>query len=149
MSKQLRLFFSLCFVCTLLACLVVRVASESEAMVNLRPAVDDTAVVTKGSVTCTFSYSVVGGSSEEWFMELIEDSGVYRCHIQRPEKASYLYFLRFEATLSGVSLGNVEVWDNSASLLQEEAFVVDRSGGVVSQASGWSGTIHQIILDSA
>jgi len=94
-------------------------------------------------LSCDFSFNIVGGSSEEWEIELEEYEGMYVCNIERPSD-SYLFFTDFSATVSNSPLAEVEVWENTGEALRNEVYEIKETK--VTIAKGWQGTIRRIWL---
>ena len=79
-------------------------------------------------VTCSFEYAANGGSSEEWIIELAENSiGEIVCTIARPHPPSYLYFNSFTISITGGEIENAEIKGNAGTLSIESDFTITGS----------------------
>jgi hypothetical protein len=65
--------------------------------------------VSLGKVKCLFSWAAVGGTNEDWQATVSKKDG-YSCVIERPDKASYLFFKHFAASIIGADLNSAEVF---------------------------------------
>eukprot|EP01134_Creolimax_fragrantissima_P008554 CFRG8554T1 len=105
----------------------------------------------RGKVECTFEWTVTGGTDEQWamFIEKDLDKRVYVCEIERPNKATYLYFMNWTATLS--HLGDVSVYDNFNQLDMSETaneYFIDLSEARVSTTTSYSGALRRLVLET-
>jgi len=87
---------------------------------NVRPGVDDTVSVTLKGVTCSFSYSCNGGSSELWQASLsVKDNGEFECYVGRPNPPSYLVFSTFNSKITGGKVQKAELLSGTGHPLTE------------------------------
>ncbi|CAI8015381.1 Myeloid-derived growth factor [Geodia barretti] len=83
----------------------------------------------ENGVTCVFTYAAVGGTNEEWSMSMKKTGKTdYKCKVERPEQASYLYFMSFAISVLEHHVEKVEVFDNSGALLQDEDYEITKDG---------------------
>ena len=96
-------------------------------------------------MTCKFGFRVVGGSSEEWVLELLVDGAQARCAVGRP-RSTYLHFLGYHLTVEGKSVTSAEAFDNDGrGLLREEDFTVE--GDTMRQVPGNDNTVNRIVME--
>lgn len=126
------------------------VVAGEEISINVKPnGRPNTVSVTLGDgpAVCSFTYQAVGGTNEDWMMDIQQDRNTVTCTIARPSGTSYLYFQSFSATLDGLAgerLDVAEVWDDSGLLLVDDAFVVD--GNSIKQHKGFKGLMTKLTL---
>ncbi|EGD83272.1 hypothetical protein PTSG_11444 [Salpingoeca rosetta] len=97
-----------------------------------------------GEVTCAFEYAVVGGTNEQWFITIERADDMYRCVVQRPKEASYLYFMTFRLEMSGVdSIQSVEIRDNNELLGDDQYNLSDLT---VSASDNFSNALASIAV---
>ncbi|KAL5481571.1 hypothetical protein EMCRGX_G021762 [Ephydatia muelleri] len=113
---------------------------EATQFINIKPSGQLTHEKLKleNNVICIFTYSAVGGTNEEWSMDLKQiKKKMYTCTIERPgEQSSYLYFKSFAASILDHTIDSAEVFDSKGALLQNEEFIVDDKGGSVKHKDG-------------
>eukprot|EP01139_Manchomonas_bermudensis_P001774 Amastigsp_a2790_153.p2 type:complete len:144 gc:universal Amastigsp_a2790_153:40-471(+) len=135
-------------VCALAALALVAHAAESPFNVRPNGRIGTASVTMEdGSATCHFQYQAVGGTNEEWMMDIQRSRGHVTCTIGRPSQASYLLFQSFSAKLEGAvnrELSFAEVWDNDGALLQGDAFVLD--GLSVNMGKNFGGILSRVTL---
>lgn len=132
----------------LLLLFVMCISGESvEKELNVRPNVDGNVELKLKDTICKFEYKCTGGTNEMWKMTLSDDDGLFTCFIGRPSPPSYLLFTTFTASLEGRTLSNVEVWDNSGVVLQNDQYVVEDNKQVKS-SGGWGGNLALIVMTS-
>eukprot|EP00211_Chloroparvula_japonica_P008961 CAMPEP_0119120148 /NCGR_PEP_ID=MMETSP1310-20130426/1321_1 /TAXON_ID=464262 /ORGANISM="Genus nov. species nov., Strain RCC2339" /LENGTH=152 /DNA_ID=CAMNT_0007109613 /DNA_START=27 /DNA_END=485 /DNA_ORIENTATION=+ len=125
-----------------------RKTQEVEETFSLRPNRGaDSVEVSVGSHTCVFRYDIVGGSSEDWTLSMTVTKGDVECVIHRPQD-SYLYFLSFDASISGVDLVDVSVYDNTGEVLRNDVYYISDDGHVRNEEN-WEGTIREVVLFGA
>eukprot|EP01125_Pyxidicula_operculata_P009499 TRINITY_DN3127_c3_g1_i3.p1 TRINITY_DN3127_c3_g1~~TRINITY_DN3127_c3_g1_i3.p1 ORF type:complete len:139 (+),score=12.36 TRINITY_DN3127_c3_g1_i3:43-459(+) len=113
---------------------------------NLRPSVPSSESVELDGVSCTFSYSADGGSSEEWDIQLEKSGDKYACVVGRP--GSYLFFKQFKIQLSGKKIDSVVIRDND-SVFSNSDYVISPGDNSVSSKQGWMGSLASIIVESS
>eukprot|EP00043_Microstomoeca_roanoka_P020892 m.254372 g.254372 ORF g.254372 m.254372 type:complete len:156 (+) comp17984_c0_seq1:69-536(+) len=97
-----------------------------------------------GEMACIFEYAVVGGTNEEWHINIERTHDTYKCTIQRPDQASYLYFMTFSVQMEGLkSIESVEVRDPNG-LLGSEQYTVD--GFKVSAGDGFANALESVTI---
>lgn len=113
---------------------------EATQSINIKPSGQLTheKIKLENNVICIFTYSAVGGTNEEWSMDLKQiKKKTYTCTIERPgEQASYLYFKSFAASILDHTIDSAEVFDSKGALLQNEEFIIDEKGGSVRHKDG-------------
>jgi len=132
----------------LVVCGVHCIHAESvEKELNVRPNVDDSVELKLKDITCKFEYKCTGGTNEKWKMTLSDDDGAATCFVGRPSPPSYLFFSTFSASLGGKTLSNVEVWDNSGVVLQNDQYIVE-GNKEVKVSSGWGGNLALLVMSA-
>eukprot|EP01095_Lingulamoeba_sp_RSL-Kostka_P002285 TRINITY_DN13131_c0_g1_i1.p1 TRINITY_DN13131_c0_g1~~TRINITY_DN13131_c0_g1_i1.p1 ORF type:complete len:144 (-),score=26.61 TRINITY_DN13131_c0_g1_i1:179-610(-) len=129
------------FVCVLLlSCYLFYSINCVESRVfNLKPDAPDTVTVSSGGVSCSFSYSTHGGSSENWEILLEGNEDTFACFIGRPNSYSYLYFNNFKVEITGSNIQNIEIQDNHSPLISGKDY--EMSNNIVSSTDEFKGTV--------
>merc|ERR1712137_184463 len=110
-----------------------------------KPDVPGTWAETLDDVTCTFTYAVNGGSSEDWIIEVEKDDrGDFMCLIGRPNPPTYLFFNSFEVKITGGDIDQVAVHHNSGELPESSTYIVDLKTNRVRNRPEFSGTVAAI-----
>ncbi|XP_062516488.1 myeloid-derived growth factor homolog [Corticium candelabrum] len=102
--------------------------------------------ISLGKVKCVFSWAAVGGTNEDWQITLTKQDG-YVCVIERPDKASYLFFKNFAASVIGADFNSAEVFDSMGHLINEEDFTANTGQGSVQSVEGkFKNSLGRLIL---
>jgi len=112
------------------------------AKFSLRPGVPGNAEVSLDGYQCRFEYTVDGGSSEEWQMEITKKgNSEYLCTVGRP--TSYLYFKDF---LISASKGVITSFDTQSNGAAIQAARVNERGNRVRPVKGWKGNASMFAI---
>ena len=117
---------SLLVIAVLAVAIVACVADPVVKKINIRPGVDEEHTVEREDSVCIFSYSVTGGSSEEWTMELDDHDGDLACIITRGSP-SYLYFNSFKASFGGKTITGVDVLGQDLVLRRDREYIIQQN----------------------
>jgi hypothetical protein len=102
-------------------------------------------------LACEFVYAATGGTNEDWLMTIVGTGpGDLACTIERPDRASYLFFSTFEAALSvDLRLASVAVENSKGERLlhQNDWDAVDARR--IKSLPRFSGALHRIELVAA
>jgi len=98
-----------------------------------------------GEIGCSFTYAAVGGTNEQWLIEIEEQNSKYFCTIRRPDQFSYLYFQHFSASLTGAPLVRAALYDNHARVADAEWKI---EGGTVSNSDKFSHAITKLEISN-
>merc|ERR1712189_101881 len=68
----------------------------------------------KGSFSCSFTYTANGGTNESWEMTLgvNTEGNAYSCTVGTPRGTTYLYFEDFEIKVDGATIEHTEIYGN-------------------------------------
>jgi len=114
-------------------------AGSVEVALNTPPTADS---------VCSFSYSGVGATPEQWEIEVRGDAetATITCDVGRVGgQMSYLLFSKVELTI-GLPIAEVSAFDNEERLLEDDQFVVDDTR--VQNGPNWSGQLRGLSATS-
>ncbi|XP_064391249.1 myeloid-derived growth factor-like [Halichondria panicea] len=115
----------------LLFCLIRASAGENEvsSSIDVKPSgqIAHQSIKMENGVTCVFTYAAAGGTNEEWMMNLKKSKkNTYVCVVERPEQASYLFFMSFALSILEHDVISAEAFDNNGPLLQDEEYMITK-----------------------
>lgn len=99
--------------------------------------------------TCTLSTQTLGGSPEEWLIQMdgTQTTGEIICKIMRKgNEHTYLLFNSFKVTLGEAPLLEAVVHGNEGKLEEGDHFETD--GECVKNRKEWSGQIRSVVVKS-
>ncbi|XP_064653323.1 myeloid-derived growth factor-like [Lineus longissimus] len=104
-------------------------------------------------VVCKFTYVAQGGTNEKWIITLTESAGMkkYYCSVSRPERNSYLFFMKFKLEIQGAKLGMGDASGAAGKPLKSEEYKVDHgkeSGTVTSVEGKFQSQLTSVVIDA-